>query len=29
MHQRVDTIKKRVTAPESHGLKMAGGGRPR
>ncbi len=29
MHQRVDTIKKRVTAPESHGLNMAGGGRPR
>jgi twitching motility protein PilT len=27
MHQRVDTIKKRVNTPESHGLKMAGGGR--
>src|SRR5580693_9003438 len=27
MYQRVDTIKKRVTTPESHGLKMAGGGR--
>lgn len=25
MHQRIDTIKKRTNAPESHGLKMAGG----